>query len=117
MCLDIVEPSHIESVPSVSPQHEVFWLSPITRLPSGLQNGLPSTLDYLLRSGCKAEGTISWHDAIADHAVLTYDIDVRVAAVSKRPRTHWKCSDLAGCLERAKDVTISEKIASHQLCS
>ena len=106
--LDDVIPYDVCSVPCNDPSLEYLWFAPVTRLPIGEQHGLPSLLDYMAVSGCDAHGAISWEHAIADHAFVWFDINVKVEAVVARHRTHWKCLDKAEFLEQAQQLFVDE---------
>ena len=98
LCLHI--PDMVCSIPG-GPFADVCWRTPITRIPVGLaaQYTSPSLLDYALCSPDTIDFCrVHWDGAPADHAIIDYSVNHRVA-FRRVPKTTWKCTDEDACLQ------------------
>ena len=73
---------------------ETCAFAPVTRVPTGDQDGLPSLLDFAkLSSNMVKDSFIDWHGTLADHALIGYVFRPKLQTYRKIPRTNFTCTD------------------------
>ena len=100
---EVFTPASIVSSPGGSWALEAAS-SPITRIPSGLQIGLPSCLDFAIGSFQLVSNVIcDWSLPFSDHALLVFELNLKQTVV-KRPKRNWNLLDFDQCVNDLGDL-------------
>ena len=108
--LDLVVPNSVVGSPGGDWALQAV-LSPITRIPWGVQNGTPSCLDYAASSRNVITGSwIDWTHSFSDHALSAWEMNPVVSFVRKSRRV-WVPVDEDICLDELRAMHLQHDMS------
>ena len=91
--LSLFFPSCIDDLPANSKWHDMCSRFAFTRVPTGLQHGEPSLIDFLVAPAKFVNWCVgSWRQVPSDHCMMAVSFDCRIRVATRR-RSTWVLND------------------------
>ena len=107
--------SDLKRMPECISEELLFSGVPFTRMPQGLQDALPSCLDYAFSSSdFVSDSSFSWRDVPGDHAIVAFVCELRFNVKARR-KQKWRPVSIEQCISKMGEVALDDTSTAHDV--